>query len=137
MSESVAAVYVVWDKVVLEAYTRQLFQVFSKLSEMPKDPERSRELSRDCQRVTIVSPKKILLYKTMSKNIVKKITSRRSSVNTVLLIVLLVLLVYPILASIDIVRSKSDYDRVKKEQVLRFCPEPKQWIITPHKWKEI
>ena len=133
MSESVAAVYVVWDKVVLEAYTRQLFQVFSKLSEMPKDPERS----SDIQRVTIVSPKKILLYKTMSKNIVKKITSRRSSVNTVLLIVLLVLLVYPILASIDIVRSKSDYDRVKKEQVLRFCPEPKQWIITPHKWKEI
>jgi len=133
MSESVAAVYVVWDKVVLEAYTRQLFQVFSKLSEMPKDPE----IVRDIQRVTIVSPKKILLYKTMSKNIVKKITSRRSSVNTVLLIVLLVLLVYPILASIDIVRSKSDYDRVKKEQVLRFCPEPKQWIITPHKWKEI
>ena len=44
MSESVAAVYVVWDKVVLEAYTRQLFQVFSKLSEMPKDPEISREL---------------------------------------------------------------------------------------------
>ena len=84
-----------------------------------------------------MSPKKILLYKTMSKNIVKKITSKRSSVNTVLLIVLLVLLVYPILASIDIIRSKSDYDRVKKEHVLRICPEPKQWIITPHKWKEI
>jgi hypothetical protein len=43
MSESVAAVYVVWDKVVLEAYTRQIFQVFSKLSEMPKDPERLSE----------------------------------------------------------------------------------------------
>lgn len=49
MSKSVAAVYVVWDKVVLEAYTRQLFQVFSKLSEMPKDPEKDPESFREFQ----------------------------------------------------------------------------------------
>lgn len=63
------------------------------------------------------------------KKFFKKIITKRTSVNTVLL----ACAIYIIFASIAMIHSLND--RIQKEQFLRICPEPYLCVIPPQQWK--